>query len=119
MAELPTLDSKNIVTIIPLPSSTTTNSNQYFIANENSDIYRLDNKKFSPLANFQLTKKTNQVFEKLTAVTLHPSFAISGQPGYQTLFTAHIETATINNVARITVLEEPTALPFDAVITQC
>ncbi|NQZ22455.1 MAG: SHOCT domain-containing protein [Colwellia sp.] len=118
LAELPTLDSKDIVALIPVPSATT-NSNQYFIANESSEIYRLKGKKISPFANFQLTKKTNQVFEKLTALTLHPSFAISGQPGYQTLFTAHIETAKINNnVARITLLNNPTSLPFDAVITQ-
>jgi hypothetical protein len=118
LAELPTLDSKKIVSFIPAPS-TTTNTNQYFIANENSDLYRLNGKELTPLANFQLSKKPDQVFEKLTAFTLHPSFAISDQPGYQTLFTAHIETAKVNNnIARITVLENPTSLPFDAVITQ-
>jgi hypothetical protein len=118
LAELPTLDSKKIVSFIPAPS-TTTNTNQYFIANENSDLYRLNGKELTPLASFQLSKKPDQVFEKLTAFTLHPSFAISDQPGYQTLFTAHIETAKVNNnIARITVLENPTSLPFDAVITQ-
>jgi len=118
LAELPTLDAKNIVAFIPVPSATT-KKNQYFIANENSDLYRLSGTSLSPLVNLQLTKETNQNFEKLTAITLHPSFAISDQQGYQTLFTAHIETAKVNNnIARITVLENPTPLPFDAVVTQ-
>jgi len=118
LAELPTLDSTNIVAFIPVPSATT-QSAQYFIANENSDLFLLDGTSLSTLTNLQLSKEDPQILEKLTAFTLHPNFSLPDQPGYQTLYTAHIETAKINNnIARVTELIDPMPLPFDAVITQ-
>ena len=118
LAELPSLDSTNIVAFTPVPSATT-QSAQYFIANENSDLFLLDGTSLSTLTNLQLTQQDPQILEKLTAFTLHPNFSLPDQPGYQTLYTAHIETAKINNnIARVTVLADPVPLPFDAVITQ-
>ncbi len=117
-AEFPTLSSKHIVSVIPLPIKSNAN-HQYLLAEETGELYLLDNSELVSLPKLSLSNQTNTKQVKLTALTLHPSFSLADQQGYQTFYTAHIEPRkTNNNIARLTILEKPTTLPFDTVITQ-
>ncbi|NQZ87285.1 MAG: SHOCT domain-containing protein [Colwellia sp.] len=117
-AQLPTLSSANNIAVIPLPIKSDKN-NQYLLADETGQLSLLSGTKLLSLAHLPLSDTKNTPHVKLTALTLHPSFSLANKTGYQTFFTAHIEPIkTNNNVARLTRLENPITLPFDAVITQ-
>jgi hypothetical protein len=120
IAELPTFTSSNIVTVVPLPAeSNNKNENQYLLADTTGALSILKDTRFNAISRLPLSDQPPIQQIKLTALTLHPSFSSKDQSGYQTFFTAHIEpTKTNNNVARLTIIENPKQLPFDAVITQ-
>jgi hypothetical protein len=118
LAQLPTLSGANNIAIIPLPIESN-KKNQYLIANETGELSILNGSERLSLTRLPLSDQTANQQVRLTALVLHPSFSLADQTGYQTFFTAHIEpTKTNNNFARLTLLENPTPLPFDAVITQ-
>jgi len=118
LAKLPTLSSANNIAVISLPIKSN-NKNQYLLADETGELSLLNGSELLSLARLPLSNQTTNQQIKLTALVLHPSFALADQYGYQTFFTAHIEpTKTNNNFARLTQLENPTPLPFDTVITQ-
>jgi len=118
LAQLPALSSANNIAVIPLPV-TSTDTPQYLLADDTGELSLLDDTQHHALSRLPLSNRTTNEHVKLTALTLHPSFAMSDKAGYQTFFTAHIEAKkTNNNVARLTLLNNPTPLPFDAVITQ-
>jgi len=118
LAQLPTLSSANNIAVIPLPINSD-KKNQYLLADETGQLSLLSGTKLLSLAHLPLSDTKNIQHVKLTALALHPSFSLADKTGYQTFFTAHIEPIkTNNNVARLTRLENPITLPFDAVITQ-
>jgi cbb3-type cytochrome oxidase subunit 3 len=118
LAQLPSLSSENIVTILPLHSKVA-DIKPYLLADEKGVLSILNGKKLTVIANLPLNNQATAKQVKLTSLALHPSFFLVNQPGYQTFFTAHIEPVKRNNnVARLTILKKPSALPFDAVITQ-
>jgi hypothetical protein len=118
LAKLPTLSTKNKIILIPLPHGKK-DKNQYLLADEKGELSLLSGAKLLSLSRLPLSNQNNLAQVKLTAFTLHPSFSLADKPGYQTFFTAHIEPKkTNNNVARLTLLEDPVTLPFDAVVTQ-
>jgi hypothetical protein len=118
LAQLPTLSGANNIAIIPLPIESN-NKFQYLLADETGELSLLNGSELLSLARLPLSNQATNQQIKLTALVLHPSFALADQYGYQTFFTAHIEpTKTNNNVARLTQLTNATPLPFDTVITQ-
>jgi hypothetical protein len=118
LATLPALNPENNIAIIPLPIKSK-DKHQYLLADETGVLSLLIGTKLLPLTHLPLSDQLNSNQIRLTALTLHPSFLLADKTGYQTFFTAHIEPVkTNNNVARLTLLENPTILPFDAVITQ-
>lgn len=118
LAQLPSLNSTNKITVIALPVNSD-NKHQYLIADDAGELSLLNNAQLTFLARLPLNNHTADKPVKLTALTLHPSFSLADKSGFQSFFTAHIEPAKINNnVARLTLLADPVALPFDAVITQ-
>ncbi|TWX51056.1 SHOCT domain-containing protein [Colwellia hornerae] len=118
VAQLPSLSAENKITVIALPNERD-NKHRYLIADEAGELSLLNDATLTSLARLPLNNHSTDKQVKLTTLTLHPSFALADKAGYQRFFTAHIEPAkTNNNVARLTLLADPVALPFDAVITQ-
>lgn len=118
LAQLPSLSSTNKTTVIALPVNNE-NKQQYLIADAAGELSLLNNAKLTFLTRLPLNNHTTDKQVELTALTFHPSFLLADKTGFQSFFTAHIEPAkTNNNVARLTLLADPVALPFDAVITQ-
>jgi len=118
LAQLPTLSGANNIAIIPLPTESN-NKFHYLLADETGELSLLNGTELLFLSRLPLSDQATNQQIKLTALVLHPSFALADQYGYQTFFTAHIEpTQTNNNVARLTQLTNATPLPFDTVITQ-
>jgi hypothetical protein len=118
LAQLPALSSANIISVISLPIESK-NKHQYLLVDDTGELSLLNGNDLLSLSRLPLSNQATSKQAKLTAMTLHPSFALADKTGYQTFFTAHIEPRkTNNNVARLTLLENPITLPFDAVITQ-
>ena len=118
LAQLPTLSAVNNIAVIPLPIKNN-NEHKYLLADETGELSLLNGTQLLSLSRLPLSDRKDIDLVKLTALTLHPSFSLANKTGYQTFFTAHIETAKQNNnMARLTLLKSPTTLPFDAVITQ-
>lgn len=55
---------------------------------------------------------------KLTALTLHPSFALNGEEGFNSFYTAHIELHREKSTKRLTDGSDAYAFIYNAVITQ-
>lgn len=96
------------------------NNQQHFIANDIGQIYFVEESK-KPLQVLDLnTKHTKGVLPlQLTAIELHPNFALRDQLGYGTFYTAHLEPLDKNSrTKRIQERGNELALKFDAVVTE-
>lgn len=91
--------------------------NYFFIFNQKGHLYSIIKGKKTP----QPLLKLNDVFNDdifLSALTLHPNFALKDLPGYHTFYTAHQET--FNSTAQIARLPKQPLKnsAFDLVITE-
>lgn len=97
------------------------NKQQYFVIRESGQIYLIDGDRINPKAILDMSvlrQKDSSTF-KLTAMELHPNFALRDQVGYGTFYTAHIENINKNNkVIRLQGKIDKLELNFDAVITE-
>ena len=97
-----------------------TNTNQYFIINKAGQMYFVDEMaELRQVLSLQGNDDAITSSVKLTAMALHPNFALRDQLGYGTFYTAHIENLD-KNVATKRIQERDNGLPltFDAVITE-
>ena len=97
------------------------NEQQHFIIRESGQVYLVNNDKIEPQAILDMSvyQPTESSLLKLTAIELHPNFSLRGQVGYDTFYTAHLET--INKKIKTKRLQERgdnLQLNFDAVITE-
>ncbi len=97
-----------------------TNTNQYFIINKTGQMYFVDEMaELRQVLSLQGNDDDITSSVKLTAMALHPNFALRDQLGYGTFYTAHIEPLD-KNVAtkRIQERDNNLTLTFDTVITE-
>ncbi len=96
------------------------NSQHYYIANTQGKIYQLEHgSSQNALLALDLQQVSALPEVQLSAFTLHPNFSQRDQPGYDTLYTAHVEKASTKlNTKRLTSPEIKTALLYDAVVTE-
>ncbi|TYK66691.1 hypothetical protein [Colwellia echini] len=96
------------------------NNQHYYLANQQGEIYQLDQLDANNTALLLDIKRLTQENSllKLTAFTLHPNFSLRDQPGYGLFYTAHVEK---NNTKQTNRLHEPSIkqqIDFDAVVTE-
>jgi len=96
-----------------------TNTNQYFIISKTGQMFFVDEMaELRQVLSLQ-DNNANASSIKLTAMALHPNFALRDQLGYGTFYTAHIEPLDKNIATkRIQERDNSLALTFDAVITE-
>ena len=93
---------------------------QYFVINEAGQMYFVDNtNKPYPVLDLNANNSKDSPSTKLTAIELHPNFALRGQLGYRVFYTAHLEVLDgKSSTKRIQERSEELSLKFDAVITE-
>ncbi len=96
------------------------NSQHYYIANTQGKIYQLEHgNPQNYLLALDLQKVAALPEVQLSAFTLHPSFSMRDQPGYDTFYTAHVEKSSEKSTTkRLTAPEIKTPLLYDAVVTE-
>jgi len=96
------------------------NTQQYFIINKSGQMYLVDDiKKLHPVLDITANNLKDPSSIKLTAIELHPNFALRDQLGYGTFYTAHLETLDQKSrTKRIQERSKELILKFDAVITE-
>ena len=96
------------------------NTQQYFIINKTGQMYFVDDMdKLHPVLNLSANYPKDPSLIKLTAIELHPNFALRNQPGYGTFYTAHLEVLDKKiRTKRIQERSNELTLKFDAVITE-
>lgn len=97
-----------------------TNTNQYFIINKTGQMYFVDEMaELRQVLSLQGNDDDITSSVKLTAMALHPNFALRDQLGYGTFYTAHIEPFDKNAATkRIQERDDNLTLTFDTVITE-
>ena len=94
---------------------------QHFVIRESGQAYLIDDDKINPKAILDMSvsqSKDSSLF-KLTAIQLHPSFSLQDRVGYNTFYTAHIESLNQKSKTnRLQERDENIELRFDAVITE-
>ena len=96
------------------------NDQQYFVINKVGQMYFVDDLgKQHLLLNLNTGTPKDPSLLKLTAIELHPNFALRGQQGYGTFYTAHLEILDKkNSTKRLQESSDELILKFDAVITE-
>ena len=97
------------------------NIKQHFIIQDSGQIYLIDDAeiKSEPIIDMSIFQKKNTQSFKLTAIELHPNFALRDHVGYSTFYTAHIEDIDKQSkTKRIQASVDELKLPFDTVITE-
>jgi len=96
------------------------NTQQYFIINKSGQMYLVDDmKELHPLLDLNANDSKGSSSIKLTAIELHPNFALRNQPGHGTFYTAHLEILDEKSrTKRIQESSDELILKFDAVITE-
>jgi hypothetical protein len=96
------------------------NTEQYFTLNNTGQIYFIDDvDKPQQVLNLNHADAIDSSVIKLTAMVLHPNFALREQTGYNTFYTAHLELLDVNSkTKRIIEQDNDLKLQFDAVITE-
>ena len=96
------------------------NNQQFFIINTKGQMLLVDDmKNVTPVLDINTKNQDVDGTIKLTAIELHPNFALRDQPGYGTFYTAHIETLDKQSkTKRIQENNNELSLKFDAVITE-
>lgn len=97
------------------------NIKQHFVIQDSGQIYLIDDAeiKSEPIMDMSIFQKKNTQFFKLTAIELHPNFALRDHVGYSTFYTAHIEDIDKQSkTKRIQASVDELKLPFDTVITE-
>jgi len=97
------------------------NNQLFYIANSNGQIYSLEGGEISPqpLLDLRQLEESSSPEFKLTAISLHPDFALRDQPGFATFYTAHIsEIDEKSKTKRLEVNNDDINYQFDAVITE-
>jgi hypothetical protein len=96
------------------------NKAHYFVINKRGKMYLVDEtKKLRQVLNVNAHKDQQASLIKLTAIELHPNFALRDQPGYGTFYTAHLENLDKkSNIKRIQDSNNGLEFKFDAVITE-
>jgi hypothetical protein len=96
------------------------NTQQYFIINKTGQMYFVDDRdSVHPILDLSTNNLQNSSSIKLTAIELHPNFALRNQTGYGTFYTAHLEVLDENiRTKRIQERKDDLILKFDAVITE-
>ena len=119
MAKAPSLDGaqKKWLELFEQPG----NSQHYFLTNKQGQIFQLeqDNPNSTRLLVDLKQLAANAPEFQLSALSLHPNFSQQGQIGFNTFYTAHIEShANERQSHRIFDANVNKALPFDAVVTE-
>ena len=96
------------------------NNQQYFVINTTGQMFLVDDmKNASQVLDLHIKQQEAHSPLKLTAIELHPNFALRDQPGYGTFYTAHLETIdTQSKTKRIQENNDELTLKFDSVITE-
>lgn len=104
------------VNLIPSPNGNA----HYFVINKNGVMYLVDEtKKLRQVLSINAHNDQQVSPITLTAIELHPNFALRDQPGYGTFYTAHLENINKkNSTKRIQDSSQGLELKFDAVITE-
>lgn len=96
------------------------NIEQYFVINKTGQMYLIDDMQ-KPHLVLDLNVNHPKEFSptKLTAIELHPNFALRGQLGYRVFYTAHLEVLDEESrTKRIQERSDELILKFDAVLTE-
>lgn len=98
------------------------NIQQYFVINKTGQMYLVDNiQKPHLVLNLSVSHSEGPSPINLTAIELHPNFALRGQLGYRVFYTAHLEI--LDKKSRTKRIEHSDnrnelILKFDAVLTE-
>lgn len=112
----PSITSSGWQQLVANPS----NQQQHFIIDTAGQMTLIDSMDNAHVIfNLNATKKTTTEPIQLTAIALHPNFSLRDQLGYNTFYTAHIESLDQQSkVKRIQERSSGFSLTHDAVITQ-
>jgi hypothetical protein len=96
------------------------NTQQYFVINKTGKVYFVnDLDKPRQVLNLNPSNPDELSSIKLTAIELHPNFALRNQVGFGTFYTAHLEVLDKKSgTKRIQERGKGLTLKFDAVITE-
>ncbi len=96
------------------------NNQQFFIINNVGQMFLVDDMKNTlPVLDINVDQREDQSPIKLTAIELHPNFALRDQSGYGTFYTAHLEALDEkSSTKRLQDSNNELILKFDAVITE-
>lgn len=96
------------------------NNQQFFVINKTGQMFLVDDmKSVFPVLDLSINQQEGQLPIKLTAIELHPNFALRDQPGYGAFYTAHLEALDKQSkTKRIQENSNELILKFDAVITE-
>lgn len=101
-------------TVMPITGS----EDEYFLTTKNGKVYSLKDQQINNTPLLDLSSRLKKNIVSLTAIAQDPSFNFRDRTGYNTFYTAHIESTTKQNenTQDQAQVDESATLPYDTVI---